>query len=151
MWGTCVRVMPSAPQGLPVRVGVVLAAIIFMHRMAEATAVSRGVSLIERDLDDFARNGAREAYQARAELPEGVETFELRGPLFFGAASSLNDAFDAAFPPPRAFVLRFRDVPMADASGGNALERFLKRCESHDVTIVFCELPDAVRASLAKR
>jgi SulP family sulfate permease len=134
---------------LAIEVGVVLAAIIFMHRMAEASAVERGVSLVDSDEDDFAQPG-REAYQARAELPAGVEMFELRGPLFFGAASRLIDALEAAFPPPRAFVLRFRDVPMADASGVNALERFLKRCESHKVRVVFCELRANVHAVLRK-
>ena len=133
---------------LAIEVGVVLAAIIFMHRMAETTAVSRGVSLFERDQDDFSR--PRVDYEARAELPRGVEVFELRGPLFFGAASRLADALEAAFPPPRAFVLRFGDVPLADASGINALERFLKRCASHRVAVVFCELQPAVRASLER-
>lgn len=131
-----------------IEVGVVLAAIIFMHRMSEAAAVSRGVSLVERDQDDFAR--PHREYEARAELPSGVESFELRGPLFFGAASRLIDALDAAFPPPRAFILRFRDVPLADASGVNALERFLKRCESHRVAVVFCELNPGVREALKK-
>ena len=134
---------------LAIEVGVVLAAIIFMHRMAEATAVGRGVSLIERDQDDFARTDVQ-TYQARAELPAGVEMFELRGPLFFGAASRLNDAFDAAFPPPRAFALRFADVPLADASSVGALERFVTRCNRHGVKFVFCELNAGVRATLAK-
>ncbi len=131
-----------------IEVGVVLAAIIFMHRMAEATAVSRGVSLMERDQDDFTR--PRADYHARSELPAGVEMFELRGPLFFGAASRLIDALEAAFPPPRVFILRFREVPIADASGVNALERFLKRCAAHKVAVVFCELQPKVRAALAK-
>jgi sulfate permease, SulP family len=133
---------------LAIEVGVVLAAIIFMHRMAEASAVARGVSLMEPDQDDFSR--AATGYEARSELPPGVEMFELRGPLFFGAASRLNDAFDAAFPPPRAFVLRFRDVPLADASGAGALERFVTRCRSHNVVLVFCELHPSVAATLAK-
>lgn len=134
---------------LAIEVGVVLAAMIFMHRMAEATAVGRGVSLMDRDEDDFARPG-REAYSARAELPAGVEVFELRGPLFFGAASRLTDALDAAFPPPRAFILRFKDVPLADASGVGALERFLKRCENHRVVVIGCELRPEVRTALGK-
>jgi len=134
---------------LAIEVGVVLGAIIFMHRMAEAGAIERGVSMIERDQDDFSRPG-REAYQARAELPAGVEMFELHGPLFFGAASRLNDALDAAFPPPRAFVLRFREVPLADASGAGTLERFLKRCAAHNVAVVFSELRPSVRDSMAK-
>jgi SulP family sulfate permease len=127
----------------------VLAAIIFMHRMAEATAIERGVSLVERDQDDFARAG-REAYDARAELPKGVEVFELRGPIFFGAASRLNDAFEAAFPPPRAFILRFREAPMADVSGVGALERFFKRCAAHNVRVVLCEMSPRVRSVLAR-
>jgi SulP family sulfate permease len=133
---------------LAIEVGVVLGAMIFMHRMAEASAVWRGVSLVERDQDDFAR--PHSDYTARAELPAGVEVFELRGPLFFGAASRLTDALEAAFPPPRAFVLRFRDVPMADASGVAALERFVKRCRSHGVSIVFCEMQPRVREVLNK-
>lgn len=64
-----------------IEVGIVLASIIFMHRMAEATAIEKGVSLIERDQDDFSVPG-RSAYAARDELPKGVEMFELRGPLF---------------------------------------------------------------------
>jgi SulP family sulfate permease len=76
--------------------------------------------------------------------------FELRGPLFFGAASRLNDALDAAFPPPRAFVLRFHDVPLADASGAGALERFLKRCEKHGVAVVFCEMTPSVSSTLSR-
>jgi len=133
---------------IAIEVGVVLAAIIFMHRMSEATAISRGVSLIERDQDDFARPHSE--YEARRELPRDVEVFELRGPLFFGAASRLIDALDAAFPPPKAFILRFHQVPLADASGVNALERFLKRCASHGVVVVFCEFRPSVQASLTK-
>jgi len=89
-----------------IEVGIVLAAIIFMRRMAESTAIEKGVSLFQRDQDDFT-SPSRGAYTPRRELPKGVETFELRGPLSFGAASRLNDAFEAAFPPPKAFILRF--------------------------------------------
>ncbi len=130
-----------------IEVGIVLAAIIFMHRMAEATAIEKGVSLVERDQDDFS-SPSRGAYTAREELPKGVEVFELRGPLFFGAASRLNDAFEAAFPPPKVFILRFAAVPMADATGVGALSRFLKRCQAHDTRVLMSELNPASSAVL---
>ena len=130
-----------------IEVGIVLAAIIFMHRMAESTAIEKGVSLIQRDQDDFS-GPARDAYTARRELPKSVEVFELRGPLFFGAASRLNDAFDAAFPPPRVFILRFEAVPMVDASGVGALSRFLKRCETHGTCVLIAELNRRAHAVL---
>lgn len=134
---------------LAIEVGVVLGAIIFMHRMAEASSVHRGVPLVETDRDDFERTG-QDAYQARAELPRGVEMFELRGPLFFGAASRLSDALDVAFPPPNVLILRFRDVPLADASGAGALQRFLGRCLKHRVAIIFAEMNGGVTVTLGK-
>ncbi|PZO49150.1 MAG: sodium-independent anion transporter, partial [Alphaproteobacteria bacterium] len=130
-----------------IEVGIVLAAIIFMHRMAEATAIEKGVSLVEHDQDDFT-SPSRGVYTARQELPRGVEVFELRGPLFFGAASRLNDAFEAAFPPPRVFILRFAAVPMADATGVGALTRFLKRCQAHDTRVLMSELNQSSSAVL---
>ena len=64
-----------------IEVGIVLAAIIFMHRMAEATAIQKGVSLVEKDRDDFS-DPARTAYRARRDLPKGVELFEfIRGDI----------------------------------------------------------------------
>ena len=110
-----------------IEVGIVLAAVIFMHRMAEAAAFDRGVSFLELDRDDLGGQNRR-PYDARRDLPKRVEVFELHGPLFFGAASRLNDAFEAAFPSPKVFILRFEDVPLVDVSGVAALNRFLKRC-----------------------
>jgi SulP family sulfate permease len=132
-----------------IEVGIVLAAVIFMHRMAEATAIEKGVSIFEGDKDDFA-NGARGAYCAREDLPKGVELFQLHGPLFFGAASRLNDALEAAFPPPKAFILRFAGVPLVDVSGVGALSRFLKRCQSHGAHVFISELNPASRSALAR-
>jgi SulP family sulfate permease len=131
-----------------IEVGIVLGAMIFMHRMAEATALEKGVSLVERDVDDFSR--PRNGEDARAQLPHGTELFTLRGPLFFGAASRLTDAFEAAFPPPRAFILRMKDVPMADVSGVGALERFLKRCAGHGTQVIIAEMHPRVRAVLSQ-
>src|SRR5204862_55164 len=62
-----------------VAVGVVLAALLFMRRMAEVT----GVTLVgsgHPDLD--------------APLPRGVLLYEIAGPLFFGAAQPAGDDLD---------------------------------------------------------
>jgi SulP family sulfate permease len=131
-----------------IEVGIVLAAIIFMHRMAETTAIEKGVPVFEKDQDDFDRRPG--PYQMRAELPRGVELFELRGALFFGAASRLNDAFEAAFPSPKAFILRFDSVPLIDVSGVGALTRFLKRCQTHDTIVLMTGLNAPSRAILRR-
>ena len=130
-----------------IEAGIVLAAIIFMHRMAEATAIQKGVTFVQKDQDDFDAP-RRPAYDARSELPKGVEVFDLHGALFFGAASRLNDALEAAIPLPKAFILRFYAVPIVDASGINALMRFLKRCAKHGTVVFLTELNGPSRETL---
>jgi SulP family sulfate permease len=117
-----------------IEVGVVLAAILFMHRMAEVVTVQRGISPIIEDVDDFARE--RGEADQRAGLPADIEVFQLRGPLFFGAASVLEDVLDRMSRTPRAFILRMREVPLIDASGVGALKAFVRRCRGLGVTVV---------------
>jgi SulP family sulfate permease len=118
-----------------IQVGVVLAAILFMHRMAEVVAVHRGLNLIQQDEDDFRRTPG-DSYTQRADLPPGVEVFQLRGPLFFGTASVLGDVLDRIGKPPGVFILRMREVPMVDATGVGALSDFVRRCTGHGTTVI---------------
>jgi anti-anti-sigma regulatory factor len=62
----------------------------------------------------------------------------------------LNDAFEAACPPPKAFIIRFDAVPMVDASGVGALMRFLKRCQSHNTIVFVAELNAGARDVLKR-
>lgn len=127
-----------------ISVGVILAAVLFMHRMADSVAIENRNLLIERDEADVDRG----AYTRRQQLPRGVEVFELRGPLFFGVANRLNDALDRIGPMPRAFILILRDVPMIDATGVNALNEFLSRCKRHGTTVYLAEMSQPVRELL---
>ena len=130
-----------------ISVGVVLAAMLFMHRMAEAVAIQNRSPIIERDLDDYERD--HDEYTRRMRLPKGVEVFELRGPLFFGVANRLNDSLDRIGPMPKAFILILRDVPMIDATGASALKEFLARCQRHNTTVYLAEMTRPVKSLLA--
>ena len=59
-------------------VGVLLAAILFMHRMAEAVAVQHGATLPTEDFDDMAPRAPGDRYTQRDALPAGVEVFKFR-------------------------------------------------------------------------
>ena len=130
-----------------IEVGIVLAAILFMHRMAEVVSVQQGVELIEEDRDDFER--PRTEYTQRASLPEGVEVFQLRGPLFFGSASRLADVLDNIGKFPRVFILRMSDVPMIDATGVAALSDFIGRCKGHGTDVIAAGVGASLRTVLA--
>jgi SulP family sulfate permease len=115
---------------LAIEVGLVVAAFVFMFRMAETVEVSSGVRLI----DD---NGeVRDDLTQRDRLPHGVEAFLINGPLFFGAANRLDNLLDQFRDPPKVFILRMRLVPIVDSSGVHALKTLLERCRRRDIVLI---------------
>jgi SulP family sulfate permease len=120
-----------------IEVGIVLAAFLFMHRMSEVVAIESNVSMIDEDLPDAER--ALEPDQ-RAQLPPGVEAFQISGPLFFAVANRLDDVFDLYPKPPRVFILRMRFVPLIDASGVAALAQMIARCRRQGTKVILSGL-----------
>jgi SulP family sulfate permease len=131
-----------------IEVGVVLAAILFMHRMSEAVAIQSHTQLIDQDEDDFSRKG--DHYTRRTDLPKGVEVFELRGPFFFGVANRLGEVLDRIGKPPSVFILLMREVPMIDATGVRALQDFVSRSQRAQTQVILAELQSSVAVTLEK-
>src|SRR5690606_15131138 len=116
-----------------IQVGVVMAALLFMHRMSEVVALEGQQRLIESEYDDLGRPVSPDQ---RDLLPEGVAAFRISGPLFFAVANRLDDVLDQYFVAPKVFILRLREVPLIDASGATALAQFLERCHRQGTRLV---------------
>jgi sulfate permease, SulP family len=126
-------------------VGVVLAALMFMHRMADVSAIRNRAPLDDDDEDvDFSDTAA-----LRLRLPDGVDVFELRGPLFFGVTDHLIDLLQRTGPQPKAYVLNMRDVPLVDGTGANALRDFADRCKRRGIAVIVAALRPAVLKTLS--
>lgn len=115
-----------------IQVGVVLAAFLFMHRMANAVEVETHAHIIQDDEDDFTRGRTPDF----PPLPAGIEVYQISGPFFFGAAAKLGEVLDRIRKPPKVFILRMRLVPLIDATGEHALEDFLHRCEARGTRLI---------------
>lgn len=118
-----------------IEVGVVVAAMAFMHRMAQAVEIQSHVKLLDEDADDFARPTS-DVYQPRADLPDGVVVFRINGPFFFGVANRLSDVLDQVGRPPKVLILRMRDVPLIDATGVGALTELIDHCRREGTLVV---------------
>lgn len=129
-----------------IEVGVVLAALLFMHRMAGVVEIAQGVQLVEPEPDDL---DAREHRDARSALPPGVEVYEVAGPLFFAVANRLDDLLDQYFQPPQVLILRLGRVPLIDASGATALAQFLDRAGRLGIRVIVEGLAEQPRQTLA--
>jgi sulfate permease, SulP family len=136
---------------LAIEVGLVVAALIFMHRMAESVEIRSGTRSADEDLADHDPALAADEQQ-RSHLPKGVEVYQISGPLFFGAANRLDSLLDQFFEPPRVFILRMRRVPYIDASGVHALQSLANRCARRGIVLVVSGLqaqPNRVLADMA--
>ncbi len=128
-----------------IEVGLVLASFLFMHRMSEVVALESNVSLIEEDQDDFEGSGR---LSQRAQLPPGVEAYQVSGPLFFAVANRLDEVLNQFPKPPRVFILLLRLVPLIDSSGVSALRQFLERCARSGTRVILSGLRDQPRSVL---
>jgi len=117
-----------------IEVGMVMAAFVFMFRMADVVEVNSGLKLVQEDEDEGTASAADAAQ--REHLPAGVEVFQIAGPLFFGTSNRLDNLLDQFYHPPRVFILRMRLVPIIDASGVHALKALVQRCRHRGIILV---------------
>ena len=95
-----------------VTTGVLLAAVLFMRRMAEIS----GARLVTEG-----------APTPHGPVPPGVLLYEIAGPLFFGAAQKAMRALHDIAGPAKAVVLDLGAVPALDATGLVGLESAVER------------------------
>jgi len=115
-----------------IEVGMVLAAFLFMRRMAEVT----NVSIVTRELTDGDNDEDDDPNSVRRrEVPRGVEVFEINGPFFFGAAEQFKDTLGQIAKKPKVLIIRLRDVPAIDSTGLHALHELARSCK-HDGTLL---------------
>lgn len=122
-----------------IEVGVVLAAFLFMHRMARITDINL---VDEDDLQDHPHEYAG--------VPEGIEIFEINGPFFFGAVDKFRDAIASFKKLPRVLILRMSAVPAVDATAVSALERLLAAADADRTKVIFAGVNKRVFRVLEK-
>jgi sulfate permease, SulP family len=108
-----------------IQAGIALASILFIDQMMKSTHI-RSIQNDEEDPDSIVNKT----------IPQGVEVYEIQGPLFFGVAEKLVDTLLLFDKPPKVFILRMRYVPLIDAAGLHALEVLFERLEAHHTRLI---------------
>ena len=111
-----------------IEVGVVLASLLFMKRMAETTDIKPWKYVDEPDVTPG------EAEKLR-NVPHSIRVFEISGPLFFAAADSLLSIDSKKYT--KVIVIRMRSVPAMDASAMRSLRQLAERAKKKGITLIF--------------
>jgi len=118
-----------------IAVGMVLAAFLFMRRMAEVT----DVRIVTRQLDETERVNDPGAVSLR-DVPPSVEVYEVDGPFFFGAAARFRETVGQIGRRPKVLIVRLRDVPAIDSTGLHALREVARRARRDATLFLLCDV-----------
>jgi SulP family sulfate permease len=113
---------------IAVEVGMVLAAILFIKRIAETTEIAQVTTRDELEIPEQLAHGKV--------IPDGVVVFRIFGPFFFGAAEKMEDALQRVGTLPKVLILRMQLVPAMDATALNALESIVERMQAAGGTVI---------------
>ncbi len=118
---TCFALTVIFDMVLAVSVGVVLAALLFMRRMAEIASV---------------RLSDGEHPQLVAPLPPGILLYEVAGPMFFGAAEKAVSTLTTTARHATAVILYMGAVPSMDVTALVALESAIRKLQRNRTFVV---------------
>lgn len=108
-----------------VQVGISLASIFFIAKIMSVVEVRESV------MDEYDKDATD-----KKPIPQGVEVYEITGPLFFGITDKLKDTLALLETMPEVMILRMRYVPMVDAAGIHALEELAISLHKKGSTLV---------------
>ena len=120
-----------------IEVGMVLAAFLFMRRMAEVTNISVLTHEFTDPVDDFEHDP--NAVRSRV-IPEGVQVYEITGPFFFGAAEMFKDRVGRIAGKPKVLIVRLRHVPAIDSTGLHALRELVHRSRQEGMLVILSDV-----------
>jgi sulfate permease, SulP family len=115
----------------------VLAAFLFMRRMAEVTNINVLTHEFHDPVDDFERDPNA---IARRVVPAGVEVYEINGPFFFGAAETFKERLGGVAQRPKVLILRMRHVPAIDSTGLHALRDLVRRSRRDGSLVILSDV-----------
>ena len=118
-------------------VGMVLAAFLFMKRMAEVT----NITIVRREFEETGEAPSDDQGAIyRRKIPPGVEVYEINGPFFFGAAEKFKQTLGEVSRRPKVLVIRMRNVPAIDSTAMHALKDLVRRTRSEGTHVLLSDV-----------
>ncbi len=113
-----------------VEAGMILAALLFISRVAATTTVSQVT-------DDYVEDGRMHILQDK-DIPYYATIFRIHGPFLFGATDKISVVTERLHSLPPVVILRLRNMTALDATGLFALEEVARQLHATKRTLILC-------------
>ena len=114
-----------------IEVGVLIACLLCMKRMAETT----NVSVLSDEIDPSADTDVQGNLE-HLTIPEGVKVYEINGPYFFGIGNKFEEMMGDMGGRAKVRIIRMRKVPFIDSTGVHNLQNMCRMCSQMGVKVV---------------
>ena len=132
---------------IAIEVGLMLACLLCMRRMAETTQISVLTDEIDPTAEtDLAENPNLE----HLTIPAHVEVYEINGPYFFGIANKFEEVVARMKERPQVRIIRMRKVPFIDSTGMHNLTNLIAMSHKEGIKVILSGVSDYVRDTLTK-
>jgi SulP family sulfate permease len=128
-----------------IEAGMVMAAFLFMKRMADVT----NVNVIRNEFEETESPTAGNS-NGMTTVPRGTVVYEINGPFFFGAAETFKETLATTAGRVPVLILRLRNVPAIDATGIHALRHLIRRSHQDGTLVLLTELQNQPTIALGR-
>jgi SulP family sulfate permease len=131
---------------LAIEVGMVLACILFMKRMADTTDIQIWNSLKDEEIEEESDPENVNLKQ----IPAGTLVFEVSGPMFFGATDKFMYIIDSVNKNTKTVILQMRSAPAIDVTALNNLKAMYDKLKQQGITLLFCHVKQQPYTAMEK-
>ncbi|MFI3282703.1 MAG: SulP family inorganic anion transporter [Rikenellaceae bacterium] len=131
---------------IAIMVGLLMAMILFMNRIANLTKISVVIDKLQLNNDGDIENSQHEELA----IADGVEVYEIDGPFFFGVANKFDSIVSYIGNTPKVRVIRMRKVPFIDVTGVHNLQMMVRSSHTEGIKIILSGVNDKVRNTLER-
>jgi sulfate permease, SulP family len=130
VWAVTLLLTVMADLTVAVEFGMILAALLFIRKVAVTTTVSAVT-------DDYVEDGRVHILQDK-DIPDYVCIFRIHGPFLFGATDKLAELTADVSTLPHVVVLRLRNMTALDATGLHEFEQLAERLHASGRVLILC-------------
>lgn len=142
VWASTFALTVLADLTVAVEFGMLLAALMFIRRVAMTTTVTAVTP-------EYLRSGEKHILQDK-DIPEYVTILRIHGPFLFGSTDKLTEWEESLDRLAPIVVLRLRNMTAIDATGMHAIESFAEKLRDHGHRLILCGAPSQPSTLLQK-
>ncbi|MEO8026686.1 MAG: SulP family inorganic anion transporter [Bryobacteraceae bacterium] len=130
VWAVTFFLTVTADLTVAVEVGMILAALLFIQKVAQTTTVSKVTA-------EYLASGQAHVLQDK-QIPDYAAVFRIHGPFLFGSTDKIATLVEQIDQLPPIVLLRLRNMTAIDATGLAAIEEIAEKLHAASRTLIVC-------------